>query len=218
MNRSHLAVNLFLLIVYHTSYSQTSSGDLDTLINEFVNEKRLKGVDTFFVYQDYCVGCSYRWNSKDDKCNFEGLCIPTFVIWCENGQTYMTKKDNCFDFPVLKVEHDSLWRFYFANRKVLEKEEIRIPQYVGVKDGKEYIYSSTINHSIHYDIKIIIGQDTTINQDLDEYYFTKEIGIEQHRNINYEHNINSLTKKLQELIERTITSTTQGPKWTKVRR
>jgi len=218
MTLSKLTIITFLLFCCRTVQGQTSSERLDTIVASFLDELRVKGVDTFCVYQDYCVGCDYNWKSSDDRCGFEGLFIPTYIFWLGNGQTYMTKKDNCFDYSVIKVDSDSIWQLFFTNRHIIEREEIKMPQYVEVKNGKTETYSSSIDHSWHQGIQVIIGNDTIINKNLDEYYFSKEVGNAKRKNINYEYNVNSFLNRLQALISRTIKDSIRREKLQKARR
>jgi len=197
---------------------QATAEHLNTLIKSYINEMNTNGVDTFCIYQDYCVGCDYKWNKAEDKCGYEGLYIPTYIFWLKEGQTFMTKKDNCFDYSIITVENDSLWQFFFSNQDTIVKQEIKMPQYIEVKNGKEQVYSVNIDHSVHEGIQIILRQDTLINKDLNEFYFCKEVEFGQQQNINYEYNIKSPLKEFQLLIARTITTATQQQKLQKSRR
>lgn len=201
---------LFILFAStNVANGQTSSDFLDTLVNNYVTELRNKNIDTICIYQDYCVGCLYKWKKDEDKCNFSGLFVPTYIFWTDKGQTYMTKKDNCFDYSIINVPTDSIWTYFFENQDRIKNEELKIPQYVEMKNGKEEIYSSTIDHSRHQGLKLIVGQDTLIEKDLDDYDLTKEVGFNGQTNINYEYNINLQLKQFQLLIDRTIKTTTK---------
>jgi hypothetical protein len=213
---------LTLLIILFASTNvangQTSSDYLDTLVSDYVTDLKKKNIDTICVYEDYCIGCLYMWKEDEDKCNFSGLFVPTYIFWADKGKTYMTKKDNCFDYSIIQIPNDSIWTFFFENRDVIKKEDLKIPQYVEIKNGKQEIYSSTIDHSRHQGLKVIVRQDTLINKDLDDYYLTKQVGFNGQININYEYNINSQLKKFQILIDRIIKRTTKQNPLTKTRR
>ncbi|MCO5287550.1 MAG: hypothetical protein M9898_14145 [Chitinophagaceae bacterium] len=210
---------LFTLFVsVNVANGQTSSDYLDTLVNNYTTDLRNKNIDTICIYQDYCVGCLYKWKKVKDRCNFSGLYIPTYIFWTDRGQTYMTKKDNCFDYSIIKIPSDSIWTYFFKNQDGIKNEELKIPQYIEMKNGKEEVYSSTIDHSRHQRLKLIVGQDTLIDKDLDDYYLTKQIGINGQTNLNYDYNINSQLKNFQLLIERTIKMTTKLNPLKKTRR
>ena len=197
---------------------QTSNDYLDTLVNEYVSELRSKSIDTICIYEDYCVGCLYMWKKSEDKCDFKGLFVPTYIFWTDKGQTYMTKKDNCFNYSVIKVPNDSIWTYFFENRDTIRTNELKVPQYFEMKNGKQELFSSSVNHSTHQGIKIIVEQNTIIDKDLDDYYLSEEVGFAEHENINYEYNLNSHLKKFQLLIHRTIESAIKVNPLTKTRR
>jgi len=198
-------------------YGQATN-EVDSLANRFVLDLKTKNIDTVCIYQSYCVGCIYNFKSED-KCNFEGgLFLPTYIIWLDKGRTYLTRKDNCFDYSTIQLNNDNFWRFYFNNEDTIKKETIKEPQYKVTENGKEKIYSSTVDHSRHQSIRMIIRQDTRIDKDLDEYYFEKEIGFGKGKNINYEYNINSALNKLADLISLAIKEETKKQKFVKTRR
>jgi len=208
----------FLLLSIKTTYGQKSDELLNVHVKKHISDLNTKGIDTVCIYQAYCVGCLYRWENEEDECEFEGIFISTYIFWIENGHSFMTKKDNCFDYSTQKIQNDSIWQFFFRNRDTIVKEEIKMPQFIEVKEGKEKIYSSSISHSRFQQIQIIVGRDTIINKELDDYHFSKEVGTLHQKNINYDYNINSQLKNFQLLISRSIKSATQKQKLIKTRR
>lgn len=196
---------LFILLAsVNVVNAQQSTEHLDTVVKKYVIELKNKNIDTVCIYQDYCIGCTRKWKKNEDKCNFEGLFIPTYIFWVDKGQTFMTKKDNCFDYSVIKIPGDSIWTTFFKNQDIIKKETLKIPQYIEIKNGKEEIYSSYINHSYQQGIKIIVGTDTIIDKNIDDYYLTPKIIFTEKENINYLYNINSKLKNFQLLIDRII--------------
>ena len=191
---------------------------VDSLANNFVLKLKGANIDTVCIYQNYCIGCIYRFN-EEDKYNFQGwLFLPTYIFWLDNGKTYMTKKDNCFDYSTISIPNNGFWKFYFKNEDTIKKEQIKAPQFKVIENGEEKIYSSTIDHSHHQNIRIIISQDTTIDKDIDEYYFEKEIGIAKNKNINYDYNVKSALNKFANLISLTIKEATKIQILSKTRR
>ena len=210
---------LFYSFILLTSFANgQTTNEVDSLVNKFVLTLKAKNIDTVCIYQSYCIGCIY--NIKDeDKCDFKGwLFLPTYILWLDNGKTFMTKKDNCFDYSTIEIQKDNFWKFYFRNEDTIKKEKIKEPQFKVIEKGKEKIYSSIIDHSRHQNIKIIIQQNTKIDKDLDEYFFEKEIGINKDKNINYEYNVNSALNKLADLVNLTIKDEAKKQKLLKTRR
>ena len=216
---THLKLTIFLLLtlVFSSTKAQNTSENLDTLVKEFVQQLADKKIDTVCIYQTYCVGYITTWKNEEDKCNSGGLFVSTYIIWLDNGQTFMTKKDNCFDYSTIQFKNETFWNFYFTNKDTLAKEEIKMPQFTEVVKGKKQTYYSSIDHSCHQEIKVYLKQ-LQIDKDLDEYYFDKEIGSAKSKNINYDYNINSFLKKFQTIIEQNIKEETRTLRLTKTRR
>jgi hypothetical protein len=125
---------------------------------------------------------------------------------------------HCFDYSTIKIPNDSIWTTFFENQDTIKKEELKVPLFIEMRNGKEVFYSSTIDHSHHQGLKVIIGQYTLINKHLDDYYLIKKDGFSGQANINYEYNINSRLKNFQLLIDRTIERVTKLNPLTKSRR
>lgn len=212
-------LTLFSFFILLTSFvNGQTTNEVDSLANEFILTLKAKNVDTVFVYQSYCIGCIYNFK-EEDKCDFKGwLFLPTYILWLDNGKTFMTKKDNCFDYSIIEIPKGDFWEFYFRNEDTIKKEKIKEPQFKVIENGKEKIYSSIIDHSRHQGVKVIISGSTIIDKDLDEYYFEKEVGIAKNKNINYDYNINSSLNKLAELISLTIKEETKKQKLVRTRR
>ncbi|MDQ2721676.1 MAG: hypothetical protein M3Z26_18250, partial [Bacteroidota bacterium] len=184
----------------------------------YVGQLQKNGIDTVCIYQDYCVGCMYSFKKDEDKCDFNGwLFLPSYIIWLDKGVTFMTKKDNCFDYSTITLSNTNFWKFYFSNKDTINNQEIKMPEFVEIKNGKEQVYFSTIDHSYHQTIKMFVGQNS-IDKDLNDYYFSKEIGVRPDKNINYAYNINSPLKKLQVILGQTIKDETKKQPLIKTRR
>jgi len=73
-------------------------------------------------------------------------------------------------------------------------------------------------HDFHQIIQVLIKQDTILNKDIQDDYFVKEIEPEKTKNLNYEYSINSVIKRFQLIIERTIRTEKTTQQLTKKRR
>src|SRR5690606_4497454 len=143
-------------ICFNSAKAQNTNERLDTLVQDFVQQLFEKNIDTVCVYQKFCVGYSITWKNEKDKCNFKGLLVSSYIIWLDKGQTFMTKKDNCFDYSTIKFRNEPFWDFYFANKYTIAKEEIKLPQFIEVVKGEKQIMSSSIDHSCHQQIKVFL--------------------------------------------------------------
>ena len=216
---THFRLTIFLLFAFsfNSAEAQNTSERLDTLVQEFVHQLIDKKIDTICVYQKYCVGYDMTWNNEKDRCNYGSLFVSTYIIWLDNGKTFMTKKDNCFDYSTIEFRNKTFWDFYFSNKDTLAKEILKMPQFIEVVEGKKQIYSPRIEHSCYKEIKVFL-KELQIDKEIDEYYFEKEIGLAKSKNINYEYNTNSYLKRFQTKIEETIAKETKIQVMTKDRR
>ena len=54
----------------------------------------------------------------------------SYIFWKENGKTYLTKRDNCFNYPVIEINKHDFWDLYFKNKDVIASEKIKWPEYI----------------------------------------------------------------------------------------
>lgn len=152
------------------------------------------GIDTIASIKHDCVGC-FRIVDLEKNCeDFNGA---SYIFWKQNGKTYITKRDDCFDYPKIKVSKDDFWDFYFTNASSIAQEKIKYPQYIINKDGNDKKYSMDKSH--YFFDKIIIYAKPTphhLNK-LPDYYFEEKIKEGNYKNINYEYNLNSFTNKFR---------------------
>ena len=113
----------------------------------------------------------------------------------------MTKKDPCFDYSVQQVSNDSCWYYYLANREKIKKEELKIPQYIEIVNGKEKIHSLETDHSVYFRIILNMKNDS-MTKEINNFFFTKELGVNGENNINYEYNTHTLLNSLHLILQR----------------
>jgi hypothetical protein len=170
------------------SYGQNTSYEhLDTLVSDYVKELHLKGIDTICIYECYFVGASLIIKNDSDRCNYLYVYIPTYIIWLKAGTTFLSKKDNCFDYSVLEINLPNFWNIYFTNRDSIKKEKVEPFQYIYYEKKKKIVGTISVDHSGHRDFKMIIGNDTTAMA-FDSFDMQQQEEFEI--NLNYEHNKN----------------------------
>jgi hypothetical protein len=197
-----------LLIIFQvfaiSTFGQLSQQQLDSIVKKYTQNLQEKGIDTFCIYNEYCIGCLFQAVTGKNLCveNFSSL--PTYIFWKDKGKTFVTKKDICFDYSVQLVSNDSIWHYYFANKDKIKKEKLKIPQYVEIVNGKKKIRSLNIDHSIYFRITLNTKNDS-VTKDINSFYLTKELGINEEMNINYEYNtltsLNNLHVIFQSIIK-----------------
>ncbi|MDR1764221.1 MAG: hypothetical protein LBR64_09805 [Dysgonamonadaceae bacterium] len=190
-------IKLFIIIsvsFISISYGQDTSSYqyLDSLVNDYVKRMQANNIDTICVYKEYCVGCVYIFDDENDVCNYSSVYVPTYIFWKKQGITYLTKKDNCFDYATIPMDSLNLWKLFLKYRRQIKKEKTKIFEYIAYKNSKKEKYFIMIDHSNHKSFEIMIdGEIFMLN--IDEFDMTKEYdGL---KNINYQHN-NKLKGKI----------------------
>src|SRR4030095_12349905 len=97
-------------------------------VSKYVVEK---SIDTFLVYSLPCSG-----GSSFDSCIYDE---PHYLIWRRNGDFYLKRFDYCGTFKILTLKQSNPLTFYLANRKIIDKEQIKQPTYYEVKRNKNTI-------------------------------------------------------------------------------
>ena len=190
-----------LMLLGQIAFGQHPDRAINDRINYQLAKLQKEGVDTLCIYQEYCVGCEVLWKNKNDRCDYEGYYISAHIYWKKNGLSYMTAKDNCFDYSTVKIVADSLWGFYFRNVNEIKSEIIKNPQYTKTENGATKTFNSTIDHSSRQNITVIVNADT-VEKYFNDYDFEKTVDMAGHNpNINYEYNLNTRSKKLQLLLD-----------------
>ncbi len=207
---------LFQLYTLNT-FGQTTDEQVDSLVEIYVSQLQKKGIDTICTYKEFTLGGRYGFKNAKDICDDYAWQTPTYIIWLDNGVTFMTKKDNCFDYSTITLSNTRFWKYYFSNNDTINNQELKQPQFVVIKNGEKQITLCSRTHSNYQKIRMIVGRNFN-DKHFDDYYFSKKIGTEQNKNINYNYNINTPLKKLQLKLKHTIKIATQKQSFTKTKR
>jgi hypothetical protein len=156
-------------------------------VTNYVKELQSQNIDTICVYKDYCIGCIYPIKNETDGCDYFSIYVPTYILWIKQGKTFLSKKDNCFDYFTIEIDSISLWKIFFKNKKHIEKEKVKPFEYIIYKKNKKEVYGISIDHSRHRDFEMIVN-DNNIVMKFDEFDLQEKSSGET--NINYEHNKN----------------------------
>jgi hypothetical protein len=195
-----ILIIVILALLRQMVFAQHPDRAINDRINYQIKALQKDGVDTLCIYQEYCVGCEVLWKNKNDRCDYQGYYISADIYWKKNGLTYMTAKNNCFDYSTATIAADSLWAFYFNNINEIRSEIIKGSQYKETENGTTKIFYSSIDHSSRENITMIVHGDT-VEKDFNDFDFEKTLDIAgRNPNINYEYNQNTKSKKLQLLL------------------
>jgi hypothetical protein len=216
----NLKIKLILILFFSLSssfsYGQIiPNKNLDSLLTDFVKDLQLKGIDTICIYSDYLVGGVYVPEDMNDTCDYSPFYLPVYIFWIERGKTFLSKKDNCFDYSVVNLDSASFWQYFVKNKNFIKKEKVKPFEYVFYENNNKEILSILKEHSHHQYFKIIINGNKT-GLDLDEFALEEESDGE--KNINFLHNQKLKSKQLIDKINKTVQIVESETKFTKERR
>ncbi|MDR0834813.1 MAG: hypothetical protein LBN93_11660 [Candidatus Symbiothrix sp.] len=186
MGKIILLTTLFTLLLCPISYGQSNSHEhLDTLVINYVKDLQSQNIDTICIYKDYCIGCVNPINEDVNRCAYSSIFVPTHIIWLKQGKTFLSKKDNCFDYSTIEIDSTALWKIFFQNEQRIKKEKVKSFEYIVYENKKKKVYGISIDHSEHRDFEMIVN-DNVVVMKFDDFDLKKQSNGEY--NINYRHN------------------------------
>jgi len=207
-----------ILLAFFTSTTHaqnTSYQHLDTLVNDFVKELQANYIDTICIFRNYCVGCIHVFDNDNDKCNYSSIYIPTYIIWLKQGRTFLTQKDNCFDYSTIEIDSIFLWNFFFKNQNYIKKEKVKPFEYITCENHKKKVYSVLIDHSKNQDFKMIINK-RVLDMHFNEFDLKEE--YDGSININYLYNQKLKSKKIVDELTQFVQNIEDKQRLTKSKR
>ena len=195
--KGRLLLILVLLSVH--SFGQKKSIILDTkLIGDSL---RTSGIDTFIVYHYYFIGgtrpITINRNSTKEE-HHEKICEiadPIFILYKDKGETKIQKRNECYIFKTLNIDTSVAFLFYIKHFNELMNEQILTNAYINKRGAPENVYAE---HRGVTELYLSFGTNKKeIN--IDWFDFSESSAVNT-KNVNYEHNIKTLTKRLDSLI------------------
>ena len=163
-----------------------------TAIITKTDEFRTKKID-FIVYKKYSIG-SIRLNRIDSNtclnCNPD---YPLYLIWNENGKTWIQKFDSCGLFFPVELKNSKIVNFINENFEIITSEKIKYYR----TDKNTY---SMVDHSTFKQF-LIVKSDIEIYNHFDVYNLSND---SDDANINYQYNNNLKIIKLDKIVEEEI--------------
>lgn len=176
---------LFLVIIL----TSPAESQVDYRIETYLDDHK---IDTFVVYDFECSG-----DILSDSCQFDET---HYLFWEQNGRYYLKRFDYCKTYKILALDTVNPLTFYLTNKKVIDKEEVKIPTYketrkVGNKIEK-MISTSHASHSCYHKFRLSRDPEykyaSTYDLDFKEFNNGK-------KNLYYAYNQNTRFKKLIDL-------------------
>jgi hypothetical protein len=189
---NRITIITFLIITLNGFSQSNSINKLDSITESYIAKLREKRIDTIAVYSTYATGVAPVTYATEDEmkdlCSAEyGILKSVYIFWKFNNQTFITKKDNCFDYKIIEIDAENLWIDYFKNVKTISNEKAK-----GFQVGNGFLM---VDHSEYYSFKFITGKKVT-TQNFDAFNFLPEEEYTKNprKNLNYEFNQNLKSK------------------------
>jgi hypothetical protein len=147
-----MKVNIFLLLFLAGSCLETSAQSPEVIDSRIKNEIDRLNADALLIYSFSCNGCS-----SADSCNIE----PThYLFWKKEGHFFLKRFDYCRSFDEVNLASNNPLRYYLANKKTIDNEEV----------GKDKTHVSPVaavtDYSYHHSL-ITRVKDETIKKIVD---------------------------------------------------
>ena len=135
---TRLLILTLLSILTFTTQAQIVEDRVDKYVSE-------KAIDTFLIYSFPCSS----GGSWFDSCKSDG---PHYLIWKQKGNYFLKRFDYCNNFKIIILDTANPLTFYLANRKVIDKEQIKQPTYYEIKkkNKQPLVVTSTVSHSCYH--------------------------------------------------------------------
>lgn len=187
----------FLFIEY--SFSQENSTEqLYKTVNEYVTKLKSNKVDTICVYRDYYSGIQIK-SDDGERCAYDNLFIPTYIFWKNNNKTFVTRKDNCFDFEIIEIQKNDFWKIIYENKKVIINEKNKKFEFIDKKSKLKL--NKSISHS-HYRRFELFLTNYTCEKFFNDFDLTEFDNGDL--NINYVYNNSTKSKLLMDELEKIV--------------
>ncbi len=189
-----LIISILLLLTFQLSFGQDSQRD--SSINSFILNLKKDKVKTVCLYKMYSGG-EYVPSKAEDRCG-RGRMIPVYIFWYKRGKSYMTKRDNCFDYAIYEIKDNTFWHFYFKNQDIIKKEKIKPFACKVIVKGVDTTVTPHVADGSSESMTFIdeTGSLTQIfSFDYDQKQTSEMI------NVNFENNVNSKTHYLKGLVD-----------------
>ena len=189
----------FTLLVSFCGYSQEKSTFVNKKVDDFIMNLNLKGIDKIIIsdtytkttdaYSDNCLDSYFKKVDSTSVTNFSDYLIY-YVLWTNRDKAFVKKFDFCTEYEVISFSNKELiFRVNNANLNRIYKEEILANQFI--KDDV-VIYNM-----------VTCGTPREIFFCSQNFKFSKRIDYNDlsiENNMNYEHNRDLDTIKLDQLV------------------
>ncbi len=177
MNRTKMFFIFFTILAYGKIYSQIDSLSRHSEVNEFIKELVEKKVDTI---------CDYETFSRK-----KGQIVAQYIFWKENGKTKLKKLEEGKVNPIIDVQIEEIWEYFFSNLEAMKNEEVKSFAFM---EDNETIDVAAYGEGVKQFNLFLNGY--ILKCWTEDSFFTKtqKIGNKIQTNVNFEDNKNSKLK------------------------
>ncbi len=131
---------LFLILAFGISlvnYAQNDEAYVNELIESLTQKLAQDSVETYFVAKRYCAGSMKMIMMGDKMCASKGTYYETYLVYEQDGMSYIQKIDNCGIFEKVSLSNNVIPQF-MSNEWPALKDDIVKPYhsetYTGVPE------------------------------------------------------------------------------------
>jgi hypothetical protein len=124
-----MMARILLLILCLYSSLLSKSQEIDLRISNQIDSLRKSKIDTILLYS---LPCAVDLALIPDFCYVDD---EQYLFYIKNDSCFLKRFDNCKTYQTLLLDTNPL-SFYFNNKAIIDKDEIKPPTYFTTEKGK----------------------------------------------------------------------------------
>ncbi|GAB5400032.1 MAG: hypothetical protein Aureis2KO_16170 [Aureisphaera sp.] len=181
---------------------QNDMAYVQQLTDEFTQKLKERDIQDYMVTQHVCSGKIEMFKIDGKMCVTKDTYVESYVLWKEDGQTFLKKIDNCGLFHSIPLQDDTLYETYMANRGEMMKEK------VGKYKSETYGKIPAVRRKVQPCGRVFMMEGTTGSARKAFSLFDISNESEGGKNLNYESNMKLKIVEFNEMISEEITKHT----------
>ncbi|HLY68245.1 MAG TPA: hypothetical protein VKR53_00870 [Puia sp.] len=137
-------------------------------------------IDTIFLYAIQGAG---EIILISDSCYTDE---DQYLFYMKSDRCFLKRFDNCKIYPAVLLDSNP-FLFYFRNKIIIDKDEIKPPTYFTTKKGKRFKVISSTDHTCFYEMVIFLKEKKVFKK-TNDYDLNTKMADAGKRNIYYYRN------------------------------
>lgn len=179
---------IFLLttLLFSTRVSGQTKENVDTLVDNFTNSLRKKGIIKIGFTNHFCVGSliDLKEARKKDYCHYEVIYYEVYVFWQDKGKTFLKKFDNCGQYNHVVINDTVFFDFFYKYKYIIKNENVEPFQTVTI-NGNNFTYQTSFAFHTCESLIMYCDNEDTIVKSIDHNALKKNLGDENKGNVNW---------------------------------